>query len=164
MNSSRDCSFSSSDGGGKVVRLDLVGKNRQLWAKLQQGLYERIEKLLDLPFDDDRQTTVRDEVKAVSVALLDYAKAKLAMPIFEIQKVEAEIAEKYADRRLKLAEAQKKDAETQALTFRNRVNELRLALGAVQAVLIGEKSKRALLLGQRITRFLEVLKELQATS
>ena len=55
-------------------------------------------------------------------------------------------------------------AESNAIEFKNRVNELRLSLGLAKAMLKGERSKRALLLGKRIGLFLDVLNELNATS
>jgi hypothetical protein len=150
-----------SGNRGKIARVDVVGKSHQLWAKLQTQLYDKITQLLDFTLDYQSGNTVKDELKEFTTALLDYGKAKLQMPVVEVQKIEAEIAEIYAEKRVKLAEARKLDAEARNIEFQNRIKELRLTLGAAKAFLIGKKNKKALMLGERITVFLDVLKELK---
>jgi hypothetical protein len=75
--------------------------------------------------------------------------------------VYSEIADKYAQARVKLAQARKLDEAARRAAFNNHIRELRLTLTLAKAVLHGEKNKKALLMGERVTVLLKLLRDLQ---
>ena len=65
------------------VRVDVRGKTTALWQSLRPKLIQAMNDVLDAVIDDEQGTTVRDEMKQLTTALLDYAKANLARPGLE---------------------------------------------------------------------------------
>lgn len=120
-------------------------------------------RVLSLTIDHRSGATVRDEGKEFAAALLDFAKAKLAMPGLEAEKVAAEIGKVYAERTSEMAEARRRNAEAAAIEQMNNLRDLKLTLGMMKASLAGNQDAKALLLGQQIDFLLEVVKELTAS-
>jgi hypothetical protein len=69
----------------------------------------------------------------------------------------AEIEKGFTEREKTLADAEKVRAETDAIRLETRIRELRVILGLTKALLIGDDSSEALVVGQRIDEFLKVL-------
>ncbi|MCW5776579.1 MAG: hypothetical protein KIS87_09085 [Phycisphaeraceae bacterium] len=144
----------------QIARVDVRGKDPALWANLRTKLLARINDILDRTADHERGTTIREEARQFTSALLDFARSKLAREGAEVQKIEAEVGEIYAKRLRTLAEADKLSAEAEAQRLRNSVTELCTALALTKAMLVGEEGEEALLLGRQIDEFLVVVREL----
>lgn len=145
------------------LRVDVRGANPTLWASLREKFVNQIGRLLDSTLDYQRGTTVRDEAKEFTSALLDFAKAKLAKPGLEAEKLAAEIGKTFAERQSELARASKISEEARQLRIRNDVSELRISLGATKALLIGDASEEAVLFGKQVDAFLTALKEISTS-
>ncbi len=144
----------------KIARVDVRGKNLDKWARIKPKLMAKIDAFLDFPADHSAGTTVRDEAKQLTSALLDFAKNRLAREGAEVQKIEAEISEIYAKERMALAQADKLNAEAEAMRSQNAIKELVAMLALTKAMLVGEEGEEALLLGKQIDVFLDIVKEL----
>jgi hypothetical protein len=142
------------------LRVDVRGNDKKLWALLHEKFVDKINRLLQATLDYERGTTVRDEMREFSSALLDFAKAKLARAGLEDEKIAAEISKMFAERQAELAKADKTSEEARQLRIQNDISELRLTLGATKAMLIGDESEEAVLFGKQLDTFLDVLKEL----
>src|SRR5215510_12105862 len=99
----------------QFVRVDVRGKTTELWQSLRPKLIQAMNEVLDAVIDDEQGTTVRDEMKQLTTALLDYAKANLARPGLENERIEAEIRRLYGQMEIDRAEARKKHAEADTL-------------------------------------------------
>lgn len=148
---------------GQWARFDVTGKVPSVWAKLRGKLIERLHTVLDSTLDTKRGTTVKEEFRAFTSALLDAARAKLAKPGLEVQELEAKVEKLFAEKAHELALAEKVSEQAAALRLRNSINELRLDLGMTKALLVGEKGKEALLLGRQATQLLAFLKDLSSS-
>lgn len=143
----------------QFVQVDVRGKTTELWQSLRPKLIQAMNDVLDAVIDTEHGTTVRDEAKQLTTALLDYAKANLARPGLENERIEAEIRRLYGQMEIDRAEARKKYAEADALEFNTKVKRLRLALGAAKAFLVGEEGEEAVIFTKQITAFLETLEK-----
>lgn len=138
------------------------GKSAQRWSQFRDKLLQTLQVVLDTVLDTEEGTTVRDEAQQFTRALLDYAKAHLARPGLENDKLEAEIRRLFSQSEADRAEARKKNAEAEALEFQTKVRRLRLVLGGAKAMLVGEQGEEAIIFGKQIEEFLQILKELTA--
>ena len=145
---------------GTMMRVDVRGNSPELWTNLRSKLMEKVQQLLDSTLDHNRGTTVREEAKEFTTALLDFAKAKLQMPVVEIEKASAEISKIYAERQKELAEADKLHAEADLIRLNTHIRELTLTLGLTKVMLVGESGEEAILLGKQVDAFLEVVRDL----
>ena len=146
------------------VRIDIRGKDKQLWVSLREKFLARIDSLLESTLDHERGTTVRYEIKEFTSALLDFAKARLAKSGLEAEKIASEISKTFAERQTELAKAGKTSEETRELRIQNDITELRLTLGATKAMLVGDDSEEAILFGKQLEAFLKVLRGIAGTS
>jgi len=144
----------------QFARVDVTGKTASLWQSLRPKLIKAMTDLLDTVIDDEQGATVRDEMKQLTTALLDYAKANLARPGLENERIEAEIRRLYGQMEIDRAEARKKHAEADTLEFNNKVKRLRLVLGAAKALMVGDDGEEAVIFTAQITAFLETLEKL----
>lgn len=144
----------------RIARIDVRGKEPNLWKNLRPKLIEKIQKFLDTTMDHERGTTIQEEAKQFTSALLDFARNKLAREGVEVQKIEAEVSEIYAKRVKSLAEADKVSAEAAAIRQRTATKELCTMLAMTRAMLVGEEGEEALLLGKQINEFLGLVREL----
>jgi hypothetical protein len=147
----------------QLMRIDVRGKTTELWQSLRPKLIQTMTMVLDTVIDAEHGTTVRDEVKQFTTALLDYAKANLARPGLENERIEAEVRRLYGQMEIDRAEARKKHAEADTLEFNNKVRRLRLVLGAVKALMVGEEGEEAVIFTAQITAFLETLDKLASS-
>ncbi len=65
----------------EYLKVSISGKNGSIWEKFRERFHEQIERLLDTVVNQDDNTTVRDEAKEFSNALIKYGKAKLNKPV-----------------------------------------------------------------------------------
>jgi hypothetical protein len=147
----------------QFVRVDVTGKTAALWQSLRPKLIQAMNDVLDAVIDDEHGTTVRDEAKQLTTALLDYAKANLARPGLENERIEAEIRRLYGQMEIDRAEARKKHAEADTLEFNNKVKRLRLVLGMAKAFMVGDTGEEAVIFTAQITAFLETLEKLASS-
>src|SRR5262245_31941736 len=122
----------------KFAFITVSGKTTDGWMQFRNKLIQALQTVLDSVLDTEQGTTVRDEAQQFTRALLDYAKANLARPGLENDKLEAEIRRLFSQSEADRAEARKKIAEAEALEFQTKVKRLRLVLGGAKAILIGE--------------------------
>jgi hypothetical protein len=100
---------------------------------------------------------LREQAKSLDGQPIDHLTAKLRKPGLEAKEIEARIATLYAEAELKIEEGRIAKAEARALEIRNRIAELRLALGMTKALLIGTQGDEAVLFGRQIDAMLHVL-------
>ncbi len=155
--------FGESESSDRWLRVDVRGSNDKLWASLRSKFVTQIETLLSATLDHERGTTVRDEAKQFTSALLDFAKAKLAKSGLEAEQIAAEIGKTFAEKQTELARAEKTTEEARQIRIKNDVAELRLTLGATKAFLVGDESEEAVIFGKQLESFLCVLKEIAET-
>lgn len=150
-------------GKGEIVRIGVIGKDEKLWAKLYPTLVGKVQNLLDSTLDHNKGSTVRDELKDFTSELLDFAKAKLATPGLEAQKIAAEITQKYAEHQTELAQADKTREEARERRIKNDIRELRYSLTLTKALVMADDDESAIFFGKQIDSFLELLKDLGQT-
>lgn len=144
---------------GKFIEVEVEGKDKKTWQNLKAKLIETINKSLDTVINYDNQSTIRDEAKEFTIALLNHAKAKLNRAGVENDKIIAEIELTYSQRSKELAEARKINAEAQAIEFKNAVNNLRLSLSGMKALLIGENDNTDIVFLNQIDFLLNSISE-----
>ncbi|MDN5200168.1 hypothetical protein QQ008_02320 [Fulvivirgaceae bacterium BMA10] len=120
-----------------------------------------VKEFLDFTIDHENKSTIKDEARVFTTALLDYAKQKLAKPGIDNQKTLAEIEEIYARRQRELAEARKTNAEAEKIEFETSIRKLKVALGSAKVLLIGKQGGEEILFLKQIDNFLDVLKEFE---
>jgi hypothetical protein len=147
----------------RFIGVDVTGKTTGLWQSLRPKLIQAMTDFLDTVVDDAQGTTVRDEMKQLTTALLDYAKANLARPGLENEQLEAQIRRLYVQMEIDRAEARKKHAEADTLELNNKVKRLRLVLGMAQAFLVGDASEEAVIFTAQIEAFRTTLNELTSS-
>src|SRR5262249_21831890 len=139
----------------------VTGQDPLLWQGLRSKLVEVINGVLDSVIDHEKETTVREEAKKMTSALLDHAKARLAKAGLENEKIEAEIQRLYTQIENDYAEARKKHAEAEAIELNTALKKLWLSVGLTKAMLIGEAGEENIVFSQQIDAFLGTLKELE---
>ena len=147
----------------QFARVDVTGKTAELWSSFRSKLIQAMTDVLDAVIDDEHGTTVRDEMQQLTTALLDYAKANLARPGLENERIEAEVHRLYGQMEIDRAEARKKHAEADTLEFNNKVRRLRFVLGAAKAFMVGDTGEEAVIFTAQITAFLETLDNLTSS-
>jgi len=144
------------------IHFEVGGKTDELWGELRKKFIKALHALLDSTIDFKRRTTVREEAKEFSSALLEYARQKLAKAGYENVLMDAQVQVLYAEREKKRAETRKVDAEARAIEHETAVKELKHCLMLTKAMLIGEDGQEALLLGKQVGEFLETIKEIES--
>lgn len=145
---------------GKILRIDVRGDSKELWAKLRSQLLTRIQAALDTTIDHEHGTTVKEELRSFTSHMMDYARRRLQREGLENDKIEAEVAEIYARRSSELANAELVSANAEAQRQQTALRELCKALALTRAVLAGEKDEECILFGKQIDMFLEIVKDL----
>jgi hypothetical protein len=141
----------------QYVRVDIRGQDPALWGTLRAKLMVAVEDLLNTVVDSERGTTLQDEARQLTSAALDHVRARLAKAGLENEKIEAEIQRLYAQIQGDLADARKKSAEADAIEFATAMKRLRVVLGGMRAMLIGEEGDEAIIFGRQIDEFIKVL-------
>lgn len=152
------------DEPGRILNLEVTGRTEGLWALLRGKLIDAIEKALDAVVDPERGTTLREEAREFSSALLEYARQRLARPEKENAEIEARIALLFSEREYTLEKARGERARADAQELENAIKRLRLALSLTRALLAGEAGQEALLLGSKIDGLLRAIGEIEQES
>ena len=142
------------------ARVEVTGKTAARWPSLRPQLLHAVTEVLDAVSDDTRGPTVRDDARHLATALRDYAQAHLARPGFEHECMAAEVRRLYGQREMDRAEAREKHAEAETLAFNNTVRRFRGALGAAQALMIGDTDEEAVICTTHVTALLDMLAKL----
>lgn len=145
------------------VQVNVRGETPVIWQQLRGTLMISIQQLLAGLGDFAESGKIREEAKNISLAALDYAKAKLEKPGLENAKIEAEIREKYAEIGKKHAETRITAATADKAEFENTVRKLKLSLGAAKVLLIGQEGDEAALFSLQIEEFLRIVKDMEFT-
>ena len=108
---------------GQFALVTVSGKSPQRWSQFRDRLLQTLQIVLDTVLDTEEGTTVRDEAQQFTRALLDYAKANLARPGLENDKLEAEIRRLFSQSEADRAEARKKMQKPQRLNSKQKSND-----------------------------------------
>jgi hypothetical protein len=142
------------------ARLDVTGKTAAQWPSLRPQLLHAVTEVLDAVMDEQRGPTVRDDARHLATALRDYAQAHLARPGFEHERIAAEVRRLYSQRERDRAEAREKHAEAETRECNNNVRRFRGALGAAQALMLGDTDDEAVICTTHVTALLDMLAKL----
>jgi hypothetical protein len=141
----------------QYLQVDIRGQDPVVWEKLRSKLMIAVEDLLNTVIDPQRGMTLEDEARQLTSAALEHVRARLAKAGLENEKIEAEVQRLYAQTQGDLAEARKKSAEAEAIEFATATKKLRVVLGGMKAMLIGEEGNEAIVFGRQIDEFLKIL-------
>ncbi|RPJ49276.1 MAG: hypothetical protein EHM19_00735 [Candidatus Latescibacterota bacterium] len=148
-----------SEETGGLLRVDVSGRTEGLWAVLRGKLIDAIVTTLDTVIDHKRGTTVRDEAREFSSALLEYARQRLARPEKENAEIEARIALLFSEREYNIERARSERARADAQELENAMRKLRVALSLTRAFLAGEEGEEVLFLGSKLDDLLKAIGE-----
>lgn len=144
----------SGGNPGQIARFSLTGKDPEKWAEFRDKLWAMVMGLLDSVPSPEVAQEVSHEL---ATGLLSAAKAKLAAPGIENEKLLAEAAERFAEAKRRNAEARHINAKAEALEFETRLRKLKLALGVYRAVAVSNKDEHAILFGAEMNEVLAAL-------
>ena len=117
-----------------ILRIDLVGKDPELFntlfSKLQEAIINIVEKLSDKEVNPSTRTAM-DEV--ISVAQT-YIEAKLKEPSLKNEKLLADITKTYAEAEEALARTRKENAVTEQIELDNLKKKLELAMWMMNTI------------------------------
>jgi hypothetical protein len=151
-------------GGSKFIRIDLEGVDGEKWYHLRKKFVHAIHKTLDTVIDYDTGGTLRDEAKKFTTELLHYGKAKLQKAGLENNELMAQIDLLYSQKEKELAEARKLNAEAEALEIQNNIRKLKLSIGGMKALMMGEAGEEEILFLRQMDHFLEVLRDFEGNA
>ena len=127
-----------SEKAQKFVKIELEGKDNNLWKNLQSKLIGVINNFLDSVIDHKNESTIREEAKKFTSALLDYGKNKLEKAGLDNEKIVAEVDLLYSQKEKQFAEARKLHAEADLIELQTNVKKLKIALSSMKLLMIGE--------------------------
>lgn len=145
----------------KILRIDLVGDDPNLFENLRRKLIMAINQMLDASIDVNSDNTVKDELRHLSSLGLDFAKSKLAKPGIENDKMLAEIEEKLSLIEKNRAETRRINIEARTKEFNQSLREITLALKMSKALINVEEGEEAIAVAKQIDVFLEAVKTLK---
>lgn len=145
----------------KILRIDLVGDDPNLFENLRRKLIMAINQMLDASIDVNSDNTVKDELRHLSSLGLDFAKSKLAKPGIENDKMLAEIEEKLSLIEKNRAETRRLNIEARTKEFNQSLREITLALKMSKALINVEEGEEAIAVTKQIDVFLEAVKTLK---
>lgn len=145
----------------KILRIDLVGDDPNLFENLRRKLIVAINQMLDASIDVNSDNTVKDELRHLSSLGLDFAKSKLAKPGIENDKMLAEIEEKLSLIEKNRAETRRINIDTRTKEFNQSLREITLALKMSKALINVEEGEEAIAVTKQIDVFLEAVKTLK---
>lgn len=146
----------------KILKVEVTGKDKKLWQEMRGKLIIAINKSLDTVINQDTNTTVREEAKEFASALLDHAKSKLKKAGLENEKLLVEIDNLYFKREKDIAEARKINAEAKSIEIQNTVRSLKISLGGMKVIMMGEKGEEDIVFINQINSFIDVLNSLES--
>ncbi len=143
------------------AHFQLRGRDPEMFARFREKFLNGLEKVLESELNCSTGATVREELQALTSGLLDFAKAKMAQPTAENQRVMAEATEKFAAAKRELAEARKVNAEAESIEIDNRVKKLQLLVKMTKAMIHREDGEAAIVFAKQLDDILLALNEFQ---
>lgn len=151
----------------RIARVDVRGKSvwtkagrRALIQSLRQQVAEVADTVLDTQIGEDPTDTVREEAKKFTREALEAARHRLQREGLENDEIEAGIADLYAAKQVKVAEASLTRAKAAEVRRATDLKKLCAKLAMTQAIILGEEDEEAIAFGKRITVFLQTVREL----
>jgi len=144
----------------RLLRIDLVGKDENLFANLKGKLIKMVDKVLDSSLDISSDLTVKEELQKFTSLGLNYAESKLKKASIENDQIITEIQEKLSLIQKNKAEARKINATARSIEFDQSLKELTFTLKMTKVIMLGEGNEEALVFTKQIDLFLEVIKSL----
>ena len=144
----------------RLMRIDLVGKDENLFANLKSKLIKMVDKVLDSSIDVNSDLTLKEELQKFTSLGLNYAESKLKKASIENDQIIAEIQEKLSLIQKNKAEARKINATARTIEFDQSLRELTFTLTMTKAIILGEGNEEALAFTKQIDIFLEVIRSL----
>jgi hypothetical protein len=149
------------DNKSEFIKVEVQGKDTSLWRTLQPKLIQTIHNFLNTVIDSERNTTIREEAKKFTSALLDYGKQKLEKAGLENDKIIAEVDLIYSQKEKEIAETRKIHAEADAIEFNTNIKKLRFSLLGIKVLMVGEKNEEELIFLKQVEEFISVIKEIE---
>jgi hypothetical protein len=144
----------------RLIKIDLIGKNNDLFTNLKDKLIKKVNKVLDSSIDDNTDLTIKNELQKFTSLGLNFAESKLKKASIENDKILAEIEEKVSLIEKNKAEARKINATARGIEFNQSLKELSFTLRMTKAFMIGDNDKESIIFTKQIDTFLEVMKSL----
>ncbi|WP_067151845.1 hypothetical protein [Pseudotamlana agarivorans] len=144
----------------RLLRIDLVGKDENLFANLKGKLIKMVDKVLDSSLDVNSDLTVKEELQKFTSLGLNFAESKLKKASIENDHIITEIQEKLSIIQKNKAEARKINATARTIEFDQNLKELTFTLKMTNALILGEGNEEALAFTKQIDVFLEVIKSI----
>lgn len=144
----------------RLLRIDLVGKDQNLFANLKGKLIKMVDKVLDSSLDVSSDLTVKEELQKFTSLGLNFAESKLQKASIENDQIIAEIQEKLSLIQKNKAESRKINATARTIEFDQSLKELTFTLKMTKAIILGEGNDEALAFTKQIDIFLEVIRSL----
>lgn len=144
----------------RLLRIDLVGKDQNLFANLKGKLIKMVDKVLDSSIDVSSDLTVKEELQKFTSLGLNFAESKLKKASIENDQIITEIQEKLSIIQKNKAESRKINATARTIEFDQSLKELTFTLKMTKAIILGEGDDEALAFTKQIDIFLEVIRSL----
>lgn len=144
---------------GKIIKIDVAGKDPDLFSKIKGKLFIAVDKFLESVIDYDTGTTVKEETRKLASLALNFAEEKLKKTGIENQLILAQVDEKYAQIEKGKAETRKLNAEARKLDFDQSLKELSLSLRLTKALLTGKPGEENLMFVKQLDAFLDAIND-----
>ena len=160
--------FISDGEAPKYAHFRVRGIDPARFAKLFGLLVDKFEALLACPSPGGGNATLGDEFKELTAGALDYAKAKLAAPGADVERVRAEATAKFAEAKRQMSEARKADAESSVIEqaarkakFDEDMRQMLMLLRMMKVMVIpgGPEDPETVIVGAQIEQLMTLLKE-----
>jgi hypothetical protein len=144
----------------RLLRIDLVGKDENLFANLKGKLIKMVDKVLDSTLDVNSDLTLKEELQKVTSLGLNFAESKLKKASIENDQIITEIQQKLSLIQKNKAETRQINATARSIEFDQSLKELTFTLKMTKAIILGEGDDEALAFTKQIDIFLEVIRSL----
>lgn len=146
--------------GKRLLRIDLIGKDENLFANLKGKLIKMVDKVLDSSLDVNSDLTLKEEFQKFTSLGLNFAESKLKKASIENDQIITEIQEKLSLIQKNKAEARKINATARTIEFDQSLRELTFTLKMTKAIILGEGDDESLAFTKQIDIFLEVIRSI----
>jgi hypothetical protein len=143
------------------IRIESEGIDQEKWFHLRAKFIRAIHQTLDTVVDYENSSTLRDEARNFTTGLVKYGKAKLQKAGLENEEIMAQVDLLYSQKEKELAEARKLHAEAEALEIQNKIRKLKLGIGGLKALMMGDAGEEELSFLRQMDQFLETLRDFE---
>lgn len=133
--------MNDKDSLKKPVRIELEGKDTEIFDRLFSKLTDTIIEATELIFKSETSPETKEIISDVTNISKTYFKAKLEKGSIENQKILAEIVEKYAAAEERLASAQKIRQETETVKVETALKKIEATIKTMELLERFEISK-----------------------